>query len=183
MIFQIDYHSGGQFDSFFADNINLSNKINHKVFGDIEVDNFLNEYGYHDIFHSKNVLPRYKFAEMAIRCDFLRLMILYELGGIYIDADSTFTDKIVDLETDLVKNFGDRDVLLTNRSLFFVKSKKKSKYIKHLLDVYINSDILTVDVGMIQRHQLSKYHKDLMLIHPEYIQSYFTYLPITGKYD
>jgi len=172
MIFQIDYQSGGLYDSYFEANKPIITSLDHKVFGDSEIDTFLIDYGYYDLFHSKKVADVHMYAEKPIKCALLRLMILYELGGVYVDADVTFTDEVVSLEKDLNK-YGNRNVVLSNRSLYFIKGVSKSKFIKYMMDLYLNSDYMVTDTVMNKKHELSMFHKELMIIPPDSLSKYF----------
>lgn len=183
MIFQIDYHSGGRFDSYFELNNGFYDSLDYKLYDNKGIDIFLREHGHYDLFHSKEVFEPVRHAENAIRCDLLRLLILYEFGGVYVDADVTFTNKIVTLENDLEERYGNRNVVLLNRSLYFMKGVRKSNYINYLLDIYKGSEFLHVDVEMNKRHELSKFHKELMVVPNEVLSGYFTHRPDTTVYD
>jgi len=183
MIFQLNYLSDGKFDGYFEANKQITNSIDYTLFGDKEINDFLMEYGYYDLFHSKQIYEPLMYAENAIRCDLLRLLILYELGGVYIDADVSFTNEMLFLESDLFDGYGNRNVVLSNRSLYFIKGIKHSKYIKNQIDLYINSEYLHLDVMMNTKHELTKFHKELMIVPNESLFKYFTHNTEVNKYD
>lgn len=172
MIFQIDYESGGRYDSYFESNRCLYDSLDYRLYGDREIDLFLREYGYYDLFHSKKVADGHMYAEKPIKCALLRLMILYEFGGVYVDADVTFTKEVVNLEEDLDK-YGNRNVVLSSRSLYFIKGVRKSGFIKHLMDLYLDSDFMVTDTVMNKKHELSKFYKELMIIPSNSLSKYF----------
>ena len=172
MIFQIDYQSGGLYTEYFNKNKEIG-LDNHTVFGDEDIDRFLVEYGYKDIFMSKKVAERCLYAEKPIKCALLRLMILYEFGGIYVDADVLFKENIVNLEKDLTDKYDNRNVMLDSGSLYFVKGIKKSKFMRYLLDVYLNRDYMVTDTIMTKECKLTKFHKELMVMPALSLNKYF----------
>lgn len=173
MIFQIDYLSGGRFDLYFNSNKGICDSLDYKRYTDVEIDSFLREYGYYDLFYSKKVFKPLLYAEKAIKCDLLRLLICYELGGIYVDADVYFTSNIIYLEDNLSKRYGNRNVMLLNRSLYFIRGLRKSRFMNYMVNMYRDADYLHLDVMMNKRHPISKFHDELMIIPNETLDRYF----------
>ena len=173
MIFQIDYMSSGLYDDYFYRNSSLCSSLDYFVYRDDDIQKFLCKYGYTDIFYTKVVDGSCILRERPIRCALLRLMILYEIGGIYVDADTLFTENITKLEEDLISRYGDRNIVLDTRSLYFIKGVKGSKYIKYLLDLYINCDTMKTDVVMNSRQRILGFEKELVVVPKSYIDTYF----------
>ena len=182
MLFQINIGSKGLYDSYFESNEPIIDSLDYELFDDSKVDDFLKDYGYYDIWHKKQVHETYMYGVMAIKCAFLRLMILYELGGVYVDADVYFTKEVINLESHLNNRFAERNVVLSNRSLYFIKGIKKSDYIKSTLDLYLDAPYLKSDVRMTSNRRLKQFHKELMIVPEEYFKKYFdvhfTHTPI-----
>lgn len=90
----------------------------------------------YDISKNKFILKSYKNKKWAFVSDYVRLDVLYEYGGIYVDTDVKILKNISSeiLETDFIIPF-QFDCLLGTH---FIGSKKKSKIIRTLLDEYIN---------------------------------------------
>lgn len=179
MIFQIDYKSGGKYDDYFEHNRNSYSNINYMRFHEQLIDDFLKEYRYFDLFNNLVVHKQFHYAHNAILCDALRLMILYELGGTYIDADVIFTKNVSHLEEDLCKQFDDKTIVLSNRSLYFISAPKRAPYVKHLLDKYLTTDYLTLDIFMNRRHFLTKFHNEIAIVDHEFLTKYFKHEQVT----
>jgi len=178
MIFQIDYKSNNKYDIYF--NYNSTFELNdYIIFNDEKINSFLLQFNYYDIFNSFKVDQSSSFAENAILCDALRLMILYEFGGVYIDADVYFKKEIINIENHFQEKFNDRTIILSNRSFYFLRAKKKSKYIKKILDYYIQSKVLKLDIFMLRNIEILKYHKELMIIPEKYLKPFFEHHKIT----
>jgi len=180
MIFQIDYMSNDKYKRYFEFNSKY-NIPNHIIFNDIKINEFLNEYGYFDVFKSFKVDPVYNYAKKAILCDVLRLMILYEFGGIYVDADVFFTPEIVNIENHFNEKFQNKTILLSTRSFFFLKAEKKSKYIEKILSLYYKAELLRLDIFMLNKIEIVKYANELMVIPETHIKQFFTHDQITSK--
>lgn len=179
MIFQINYDTN-DYDNFLEFNEKLHIK-NYMIFDDDLIQDFLKKYNYYDKFYNLKIAPTHEYIRNPILCDALRLMILYEFGGIYIDADVFFKENMHNLEDDLYARFGNRTLMLSMKSLFFVKAEAKSPYIKELLNTYLNADELRLDVRMINRYDLKKYINELMIIDHNFLDKYFDHHQITTK--
>lgn len=179
MIFQIDYKSEGKYDKYFDANRNYIDFIDYKLYADSDISYFLGKYGWEDEFYNAKVHPTYEYAHNAILCDLLRLMILYEFGGIYVDADVRFRNDIITLEAELQRKFGHRALVVINKSLFFLRASKHSPYIRQLLDVYVKTSELTLDIFMNKRHQISKFSDEMSIVSHDYLNTYFTHEQVT----
>jgi len=179
MIFQINYQSSGKYDAYFYQNRKYIAKMDHKIFRDIEIEAFLDEYSHADMFHSLKIHPMYEYARTAILCDVLRLLILYEIGGIYLDADCIFEPEIVLMEQELERSFGSRNLVMDTRSLFFIKGQKQSEFINYLLSLYLNAEYLTLDVFMINKHKISVYFDSLNILSTKYLTKFFRHEQMT----
>lgn len=84
-----------------------------------------------------------------MKCDFLRLIILYELGCVYVDSDCIFTEIIC--ESEFIKNHVIHDSL----SLFFISSNAKNPVVKYMLEQYITKQIKH-DILMFNKLELMK---------------------------
>jgi len=172
MIHQISYRTNA-YDDFFLINERYSSQINHRIWYDDEIEYFLKHFGYYDLFHSKVIQDQVKFAETAIRCDFLRIMILKEFGGLYIDADVIFKDNIVKIEEDLYETFGGRTLVTDNKSLFFLRSDPDSELINYFFETYKNARVLRLDVKMFEIFSYRKFLRNMMIISYKYLYEYF----------
>lgn len=90
----------------------------------------------YDINKNSFVREAYKKQNWAFLSDYIRLDILYNLGGIYIDTDVLLIKKLDDnlLDTDVIIGF-QFDCLLGTH---FIGTKPKSLFIKLFLDKYNN---------------------------------------------
>lgn len=90
----------------------------------------------YDINKNDFVKEAYKKQNWAFLSDYIRLDVLYNLGGIYIDTDVLLIKKIDDnlLDTDVIIGF-QFDCLLGTH---FIGTKSKSLFIKSFLDKYNN---------------------------------------------
>jgi len=174
MIFQINYKSNGKYDEYFDKNRSISSKLNHVIYEDEFIDDFLDSYGYREWVESVKITRNYKHLRIPIICDLIRLLILYEKGGIYIDADTIFKDKMLELESNMEK-YGNRNVFLDNKNLGFVRGIKHSGYLKKVLAAYKAKE-LTVDKFMVYDRKLSNNHKELFLLPYDHVNRYFTHL-------
>jgi len=178
MIIQINYNTN-IYDEYFKYNQKYK-ELNLCIYDNTKIDSFLKEYNYYDIFYNYKIPPEYEYASKAILCDALRLMIIYEKGGIYIDSDVYFNNNIYNLESNLEQEFGDRTLMLSTKSLFFFRAKKHSPYIKHLLDKYLNQKYLKIDIYMVGGFNLKKYSNELMFLSEDYLtRHYFDHIQIT----
>jgi mannosyltransferase OCH1-like enzyme len=181
MIFQIDYKSNHKYDQYFQRNLK-HNLENYQVFDDQKIEDFLVQYDYKSFIDNVKIDDTYQYASKAIICDAIRLMILYELGGIYVDADVYFKNSITNLEDHLKQQFGNRTIILSTRSFFFMAAPPKSRYIKMILDIYLNADCLKLDVFMFRKINIKKFRNELMVISEEFTKNFFTHAQITtGK--
>jgi len=176
MIFQINYQTN-KYDGYILKNRSIVNELNYKLFDDKEIDYFLKHYRYEDKFHSLSVYESEKWQEVAIKCDYLRLVILYELGGVYIDIDSIFYDGMLGLDYFLNKKFGNNNVVTENRSLFFIRGVKKSKYIKSLVDIYNNRNMLSYDTSMVSVKSFFNFRLGVRIIKQSTLDKYFYHKP------
>lgn len=174
MIFQINYKTN-KYDEYINKNKHLTDQLDYKLFNTDSIETFLDEYGYRDEFDSLVVVDSERHQEMAIKCDYLRLMILYELGGVYIDIDSILYDDILTLEDDLLEKFGYNNIVSNTRSLFFIKGLKGSSYIKSLLDVYRNRVSSTYDIDNIPRNIFFNLKSNVRIINN--LDKYFYHIP------
>lgn len=178
MIFQIDYKSGGKYDDYFNYNKNY-NLVDYYRYDDKLIEKFLIDYGYLNIFKNFKIETRFQYAHNAILCDVLRVMILYEIGGIYLDADVKFQEEIVNLDNDLLDKFGNKTIMIDNKSFFFIRAPKHSKYIKMILDSYLKCKYLSVDVFMLKKHHLLEYLNEVAIITPGFLEKYFIHFQVT----
>ena len=94
-----------------------------------------NEKNY-DITKSKFLQETYKNKIWGFLSDYVRFDVLYNFGGIYIDADVKVVQKMPNeiLDTDVLMGF-QFDCLIGTH---FIGVKKNSLFIKHFLDQYDN---------------------------------------------
>ena len=175
MIFQIKYKTD-DYNDYYIKNKEYTDKLDYKLFDDNEVEYFLKHYSYINIFNSLVIDSSALKFKNAIFCDALRLMILYELGGIYIDSDITMKQKILTLEDDL-KIFKE-NILLDHLSLFFIKGSQKSDLIYSLLQKYSKDIPLQLDVKMVKMKDIFKF-RNFSLISEKYLMDYFTHHKVT----
>lgn len=90
----------------------------------------------YDISKNRFALKSYQDKKWAFVSDYVRLDVLYNYGGIYVDTDVKILKSISDqiLDTDFLIPFQFECLLGTH----FIGSKKKSKIIKYFLDKYID---------------------------------------------
>jgi len=174
MIFQIDYKSNNKYQKYF--NYNKRFLLDYKLFNDNNIQEFLNQYDYNLDF---KIDVGYEYATNAILCDALRLMILYELGGVYIDADVYFKPNIINLESNLFNDFGNRTIILSTKSFYFMRAPKHSRYIKYILDLYLRASKLKLDIHMLKKLKLKEYLDEIMIIRESYLEPFFTHEQIT----
>lgn len=177
MIFQLKYKTMN-YDLYFEES---KGKLNRLIFDTQMINTFLECYGYSERFDKLKVKPGCEHAKNAILMDAFRLMVLYEMGGVYIDADVTFTDKINELEQDLFYKFGDRSVIVRTNSLYFIKGVKDSRFIEHLLWRYLSADALDYDVKMLKGWKLSDFASEVAIVEPEFLNKYFIHDKVTTK--
>jgi len=178
MIYQISYQTD-KYDKYFQHNKQFTDELEHIVLKDNDINLFLKEFGYYEKFHSLKIHPSVKYAEKAILCSVIRLMFLREFGGMYIDADVYFTENVLTIEEDFEEKYENKNISLINNSLYFLKAIKNSKYIEHLLNLYLNSDFLYLDVTMLRDRQLVKYNNEIAIITHKTLQKYFNHVQIT----
>jgi len=176
MIFQINYNTN-KFDDYIIRNKHITDKLNYKLFDTDECNYFLKHYNYYDKFYSLKVIEFEKWQETAIKCDYLRLLILYELGGIYIDVDVIFYDMMIDLEYFLNKKFSNNNVVTESRSLFFIRGIRQSKYIKSLLNIYKYRNKLTYDVSSFTVKNFFNFKLGVRIIQQSTLDKYFYHIP------
>lgn len=94
-----------------------------------------NENNY-DVNKSTFLKETYKNKIWGFLSDYVRFDVLYNIGGIYIDADVKVLKKIPDelLDTDILMGFQFNCLIGTH----FIGAKKGSVFIKHFLDRYHN---------------------------------------------
>lgn len=179
MIFQISYKTNAYDDYLLAQKEFI--KGSRIIFDTHMVNSFLEYYGYREKFEKLRIKPGCEYAKNAILMDAFRLMVLYELGGVYIDADVHFTPEIKNLESDLWKKFKDRNVLVRTKSLFFIKGIKNSALIEHLLRRYLNADELDYDVKMLGTWNLHEFKDEIAIIEPQFLNKYLIHDKVTTK--
>jgi len=176
MIFQINYKTD-KYDWYIEKNQDIIKQLDYKLFDDDEIDYFLSHYKWKEQFDSIIVHESEKWQEIAIKCDFLRLLILYELGGTYIDVDVIFYDNILNMESYLDIKFGYRNVVTENRSLYFIRGIKHSSYIKSLIDVYLFDKKLSYDITQIPIKTFFNFRNNVAIIGVNTLEMYFYHKP------
>ncbi len=173
MIFQINYQTD-KYDQFFEVNKPLIPYLDgYEVFDTNGVDYFLRHYGYYDMFYSLNS------DRVVFLCDALRVLILYELGGVYIDADTVFMPQINQFEDDLKLVFNDRNLLTMSRSMYFIKGVKKSKFMEKLKEIYFTRGRLIYDIHMLSVVRISEFPDTLAFVDNKRLDKYFLHSKIT----
>ena len=174
MIFQINYKTN-KYSSYLKMNHAMIKGINldYKLFDDDEIDYFLKHYKYYNTFYSL------KSQEIMFLCDALRVLILYELGGIYIDADTIFLSEIIRMENDLLKIFGDRNIITMQRSMYFIRGVKHSEFMRRLKEIYFRVDELTWDIHMLRMINISDYAGYMAFIEKKRLAKYFIHDKVT----
>lgn len=178
MIFQICYNTD-KYNDFYTKNEKYISQLDYKLYRDDDIEYFLNHYGYYDRFHKANVVKSLESSRSVILCDMLRVMILYEVGGTYIDSDTIFNDSIVSLEEDFSFVFGNRTVVTENRSLYFIKSNSKSEYIHSVLQKYLTRDELVLDVFMNPYNNMTKFRSEIAIVSHTTLSKYFNHKGIS----
>lgn len=87
----------------------------------------------------KYMEENYKLGKFAFVSDYVRLKVLYEYGGIYLDTDVEIFKKFSDefLESDMFLSF----MFDCNLSTAIIGAKKNNKTIKKLLEIYDNYNL------------------------------------------
>lgn len=172
MIFQINYQTD-KYNSYYDINKPYTDKLDYKLFGTEDIDNFLKEFGY------KEVVETLEYNHLMFLCALLRLLIIYEFGGTYLDSDIVLNPSIKNMEAELDAKFGDRCIIPFTRSLFFIRAPKHSIFIKYLIDKYLMKIVLTYDVKMLSFLNLPKFSKDIALVDEETLKQYFKHDKVT----
>lgn len=89
--FLINYKTN-KFDLYYNKNSKILKDLGFKIYNTEDIETFLQEYGYMEQF--EKIIPK-SYSEhwnVSILCDFFRLCILYEFGGMYFDSDIIFND-------------------------------------------------------------------------------------------
>jgi len=175
MIFQIKYQTDN-YNEYYDRNKKYTDKLDYKLFDDNEIEYFLKHYNYYETFNSLIVDSSNMIFKNAIMCDALRLMILYELGGVYIDSDVITHPDILTLENDLTIFKG--NILTDTLSLYFIKGSQKSDLIFSLLQKYTTGKPLLLDVKMIKMRDIFKF-RDFSIVSNNFTQKYITHHKIT----
>ena len=171
--------------NWWKDVLIVGKKLNYEVYE-------WNEKTY-DINKNSFVREAYKKQNWAFLSDYIRLDILYNFGGIYIDTDVLLIKKLDDnlLDTDVIIGF-QFDCLLGTH---FIGTKPKSLFIKLFLDKYnnykegeqfiVNNHIFNdffleniVDFKLNGKNQLLKYKNEKIAI---YNKNYFGCPKILGN--
>jgi len=180
MIYQISYQTD-KYNHFFEANNEITKKIHHRVLRDEHINLFLKEFGYYEWFKSLKIHPTRKYAEKAILCDVIRLLYLYEFGGVYVDADVIFSENVIKLEKCLRIKYGERNISLVNNSLFFIRGIKHSPYLNHLINCYRKATYLYLDVEMLKNRNLVEYKDEVTIISKDFLKTFFTHEQLTTK--
>lgn len=147
-LFQLSYKTD-IYQEYFELNKHITKNINYELYDTQKIESFLEFYGYTELF--QNLKIKHKHAENAIKCDFIRLCILYEFGGIYIDADCIFRD------LSFIFNLDDNILHIPeSRSMYFLKVNQNNPLIKELIYSYNSSQNIGYDIDMVSKLQLLK---------------------------
>lgn len=149
MIFQLNYNDTQKYDKYYESNLHITKHLEHKIFYHKDIYEFLEKYNYTESFEKLKFDNRFLYCIDALKCDFLRLIILYELGGVYVDSDCIFTE-IID-ESEFINNLVMHDSL----SLFFISSNAKNPVVKYMIEQYITKQIKH-DILMFNKLELMK---------------------------
>ena len=147
-LFQLSYKTD-KYQEYFELNKHITKNINYELYDTQKIESFLEFYGYKETF--QNLKIKHKHAENAIKCDFIRLCILYEFGGMYIDADCVFKDLsfIYKLDVNILH-------IPESRSMYFLKVNQNNPLIKELIYSYNSSQYIGYDIDMVSKLQLLK---------------------------
>ena len=150
-IFQIKYQSSA-YDKFYEKNKEYLPTV--QIYDDAWISNFIAKYDYVDVINSFRTVPLLHYAryKKAFFCDLLRVLILYEFGGVYIDSDVWFTENIINLESYLQKTYGNTSIIFNNGSLpFMYVPQAKNKFITALRNIFISGCAVARDIEMTAR--------------------------------
>lgn len=114
-----------------------------------------------DIYENEYTLKAYKADKWAFVSDYVRLKVLYEYGGIYLDTDIEITQSLDEfLNEDMFIGFLVNCVL----SAGVIGAKSKNKNIKKLIDIYdeIEPDYTTPNNDLLTKFFLNE-NKDFKL--------------------
>jgi mannosyltransferase OCH1-like enzyme len=151
IIHQIWYQGRNKLSTDSLQNINkiklLHKEYKYILWGNNEIINLIKD--------NKLLLQTYlNFKYMHQKIDFAKYIILYKLGGIYIDMDV----QIIKPFDDLLKKYNDNDLILSSLNLNIIESvvlcrhpynclnngiiiaKSKADFLKYLIDSIINSN-------------------------------------------
>lgn len=180
MIFQINYKTD-RYDGFYRENQEYIPSLNYKLYDTDGVEYFLNHYGYMTKFRLLKIEAPDPLLVVPILCDFIRVAILYEFGGIYLDSDIIFREDVVSMEDDLDDMYGDKNVLLLSRSLHFIRGISKSRYMKYIMDKYNNSPTLFTDAKVLKSLNFTEFRDDMTITTDKIMDKYFIHSMITGN--
>jgi mannosyltransferase OCH1-like enzyme len=176
-LFQLSYKTDKYQDYFELNNL-ITKSIDYEIYDTQKVESFLEFYGYNEVF--QNLKIKHIYAENAIKCDFIRLCLLYEFGGIYIDADCVLKD------LSFIYNLDDNILHIPeSRSMYFLKVNQNNPLIKELIYSYISSQNIGYDIEMVSKLQLLKnsliYKTVVNFIQDKELQKCFEHKKITTR--
>ncbi len=174
-IFQIWYgytdEIPGKYGVFLEHNRTILSQIPaYRLITTSQIKEFLSKYGYN--------LEKFKNEQFRFQSDLIRFLILYHYGGLYLDLDIKLNDSFFELLEILRTEHKNRDLMPSNRRIYFLWFQKKSKNLKKIIDHYFSLSHIGYDYNIFSLHNIDI--SNLEFIETSELNRYLKHFAVSG---
>jgi len=148
MMFQVNHNDNPNYGIYRTANAAHLRNVKHRIYNQRASRRFLSRYGYREAFDNITIHHHSTASLPSVQAALLRLAILYEVGGIYLDADIYVTPQIYRLPEFVAGYSASQTLMLTTGALYFLAAPPQAKGVKKMLEYYLDQSPKSFDVDV-----------------------------------